>query len=84
MASWKIDISLKQPYTSRMVYQLVGCLRKQQYIRYNSMFNIEINGSDDYTIRISTDYDGVKDAIVDTCERVQTRNIPHNMVVEAC
>lgn len=78
MSSWFIDIVLKSPYTAKAVYRFVGFIREQQYIRYNSMFNIEINGYDDYTIHISTDYDGVKDAIIDTCEREQKYR-PHDL-----
>ncbi len=82
MASWKIDITLNSPYTSKAVMRFVDDLRRQQYIRFNSMWDIEINGYDDYTIHATTDYDGVKDAIVDTCERAQDY-APHKMILEA-
>lgn len=81
MSSWIIDIILDNSYTSKAVMRYVDYLRGQQYIRYNSMFNIEINGFDDYTIHITTDYDGVKDAVIDTCER-EKDYWPHTMIVK--
>lgn len=69
---WKINITLNEPYRDKEVFRMVELLREQQYIRLNSIFDIEINGFSDYTVFVTTDRDGVKDAIIDTCQRCQS------------
>lgn len=61
---------------------IIKLLRKQEYIRRNSMMEIVVNGFDDYIVNITTDYDGVKDAIEDTLERHETGIYQHERTIK--
>lgn len=81
MTSWLITIiPANQNLTGSG--SIIKLLRRQEYIRRNTIMEIVVNGFDDYTVQITTDYDGVKDAIIDTLERHETGIYQHEKIVK--